>query len=189
MNRVLFVFMIFGCTMCFGQITMIGDDNLSAFGKCMDGDNDTLTLEDEYNYPDFKAGKLYYRILSNYSDTIVEVYDSFCRCDIDENLSQLDTCIIPDRVIYEGKIYTVKGIGYGVFQTCPKLKKVVLPNTITYIAHGNFMYCDSLMSINIPPSVKRVGPPNFGMNSYVESVYRSLPDTIEYVRLADINPW
>lgn len=183
MKRIFIICLLCIGTLCSAQLVVIGDNDLSEIWRC------TTVEDDYYPLPDFKAGLLYYRILSQYSDTIVEVYDSACDCDEDANYSQLDTCIIPQKVIYEGKSYTVKGIGVSVFLHCSKLKKVVLPNTITYIAHGNFMYCDSLLNINIPTSIKRVGPTNFGMNPYVENMYKQLPDSIERTPYADINPW
>ena len=38
-------------------------------------------------------------------------------------------------------------------------------------------------------SVKRIGPSNWDMNSYVQSIYEQLPDSIERVSWEDINPW
>lgn len=187
MKYIIILTILLFSTICQGQVT-IGDDDLSEVWKCVNKWDEELA-EYDYEIPDFKAGLLYYKILSQYSDSIVEVYTSACKCDEDSNYSQLDTCIVPERVIYKGKTYIVKGIGFGVFFKCSKLKKVVLPNTITYIAHGNFEFCDSINSLNIPYSVKRIGPLNWSMNSYVESIYKQLPDSIERVRWADINPW
>ena len=166
---------------CTGQIVSYGEDDLSEFYKCWDSELG------EDSPPDFKAGLLYYKILRQYGDTIVEVYHSSCKCDEDANYSQLDTCVIPEEVIYAGTPYIVKGIGFSAFYGCSKLKKIVLPNSITYIAPTSLNFCDNLMSINIPLSVKRVGPPNWGMNPYIYSVFEHLSDTM-YVNDVNIVP-
>ena len=187
MRNLIIITILFFNTICQAQVP-IGDDDLSEIYKRLNQWEEERA-EYDYEIPNFKAGLLYYKILSQYSDSIVEVYSCPGSCNEDPFYSQLDTCIVPDRVIYKGKTYIVKGIGFGAFYNCSRLKKVVLPNTITYIAHGNFMYCDSIMNLNIPMSVKRIGPSNWGMNSYVQSLYEQLPDSIERVRWKDINPW
>lgn len=187
MKNIFISCMLFISVLCSGQ-TMIGDDDLSEIWKC--NPDTTIEVEDDYYYPDFKAGLLYYKILELYSDTLVEVYPPQCECANDKNYSQLDTIVIPEKVIYKEKIYTVKGIGWGAFDGCKNLKKVVLPNTVTYIARYAFDGCDSIMSINIPSSLKRIGPPSWELNSYMEDVYKQLPDSIEYVPYGlGINPW
>ena len=185
MKKVLISSILFVSIVCFGQIVEKGDNDLSEYYKCVD------EYYDSDEFPDFKAGQLYYRILSHYSDSIVEVYDPACRCDEDTNYSQLDTLIVPEKVLYKGKIYVVKGIGAAAFIRCHRLKKVVLPNTLTYIAPDAFNECDSIISINIPRSVKRVGRPNSAwMSQYVYNVFKQLPDSVEYLQCGyDINPW
>ena len=172
---------------CYGQVVVIGDGNLSAAGECIPTP-EQVTVDDYYP-PDFKAGLLYYRILNPYCDTLVEVYPGSCDCDKDVNYSQLDTCVVPNKVSYNGKIYTVYGVGWATFSGCSRLKKVVLPNTMKYIAPGNFEECDSLMSIIIPPSIKQVGKPNWSMNEYVQEVYKQLPDSVERTLVTPYLPW
>ena len=43
------------------------------------------------------------------------------------------------------------------FVNCTKLKKIILPNTITYIGNGAFALCTNLEEITIPDSVKFIG--------------------------------
>ena len=172
---------------CYGQVVIMGDGNLSAAGKCIPAPEEEA--EDDYYPPDFKAGLLYYKILEQYNDTLVEVYPGSCRCDEDVNYSQLDTCIVPDKVFYNGKMYTVYGVGFATFSNCSKLKKVILPNTMKYIAPGNFEYCDSIKSITIPPSIKQVGKPNWSMNEYVQEVYKQLPDSVERTLVTPYLHW
>lgn len=184
MKRLLIInILLFINTICTAQLIAIGEEDLSDYYECWD-----IYTDDNYD-PDFKAEGLYYRILKMYSDTLVEVYSSLCECDSDANYSQIDTCTIPERVVFNGKIYTVVGIGNSVLNNCSRLKKVVLPNTITYIGPWAFDYCDSLVSINIPTSLKRVGRPHPFMGDFMREVYKQLQDSIEYVWGVNINPW
>lgn len=179
MERFLINLFLFVSLPCIGQIIPVGDDDLSALWKC---EPDLIPYEDDYELPDFKAGALYFRILGEYGDSIVEVYPPKCNCNEDDHYSQLDTCIIPAKVIYNDKIYVVKGIGAFAFDGCSRLKKVVLPNTITYIGPGAFSMCDSIISINIPESVKRVCYPDYDiwLSPYIYDVFQALPDSIKY---------
>lgn len=183
MKRMYIIGMLCMSTMCFGQVVETGDSDLSEFYKCVD------IYYDSNDFPDFKAGSLYYRILRQYSDTIVEVFYPACKCFEDTNYSQLDTLVVPEKVIYNDTAYIVKGIGFGAFSDCPKLKSVVLPNTIVYIGPYAFDGCHNLMNINVPTSLKRIGPPFWDMSPCLEEMYKLLPDSIEYVRWANINPY
>lgn len=188
MKRLIFIVFLSVNTICsFGQSIVVGNADLSEAYKCLPSSNESII--DDYDFPDFKAGLLYYKILEQYNDTLVEVYPGSCRCDEDVNYSQLDTCIVPDKVFYNGKMYTVYGVGFAAFSGCSKLKKVILPNTMKYIAPGNFEECDSIMNITIPPSVKQVGKPNWGMNEYVQEVYKQLPDSVERILVTPYLPW
>ena len=190
MKKILIIGLLCISAICSGQDVVVGDDDLSEIWKCDTSLEEIEFTEDDYYPPDFKAGLLYYRILDYISDTLVEVYMPQCECKKDKNYSQLDTVVVPEKVIYKGKTYIVKGIGWMAFNGCKNLKKIVLPNTITYIATAAFDGCDNLMSINMPSSLKRIGPPSWYLNSYMEDFYKQLPDSIEYVRYGwGINPW
>lgn len=190
MKNILIICLLCISATCLGQNIVIGDDDLSEIRKCDPSPEEIEILEYDYYPPDFKAGLLYYRILDYISDTLIEVYMPQCECIEDKNYSQLDTVVVPEEVIYNGKTYIVKGIGWMAFNGCKNLKKLVLPNTITYIATAAFDGCDSLMSINIPSCLKRIGPPSWYLNSYMKDIYKQLPDSIEYVRYGwGITPW
>ena len=172
MKYTLIFSLLFINTICIGQVVIEKNDNLFEFYRCWDAN---LNEDDP---PDFKDGLLYYKILKQYGDSVVEVYHSACWCDEDVNYSQLDTCFIPAEVMYNGKTYIVKGIGYGAFYGCSKLKKIVMPNTLTYIAPMSLNFCDSLTSINIPTSLKQVYKPNWTMNPYIYDIFKQLSDKI-----------
>jgi len=65
--------------------------------------------------------------------------------------------VIPDRVQYAGEIYSVTGIGQYAFDSCERLKSIVLPISITDIGIMAFNHCTSLKSIIIPKNVKSLG--------------------------------
>ena len=50
----------------------------------------------------------------------------------------------------------------GFFYNCPKLTKVIIPDTVKYIGGGAFQNCESLKSIIIPSSVTEIREYAFG---------------------------
>lgn len=62
------------------------------------------------------------------------------------NYSELDTLIVPEGV---------QALGYLTGGMCPKLTKVVLPDTITDVGSG-FWKSENLKEINIPAGVKEI---------------------------------
>ena len=56
---------------------------------------------------------------------------------------ELEVCIIPTVIYYEGKSYTVTRIGEAAFANAIYLEKVVLPDTITSIGNRAFEGCIS----------------------------------------------
>lgn len=67
---------------------------------------------------------------------------------------------IPTSHEYETKEYPVIQIspewGSGAFAGCIHLKKVVIPNTITFIGQSSFSGCSALEKVYIPSSVKQI---------------------------------
>jgi hypothetical protein len=66
-----------------------------------------------------------------------------------------DDVVVPSTVEYEGKTYTVTGIGENAFDNCD-VSSVTLPNTITTLYHGAF-WSASLKQLTIPSSVTFIG--------------------------------
>ena len=65
---------------------------------------------------------------------------------------------------------------YGLFQYCPNLKDIVIPNSVTSIYGGAFYSCPSLTSITIPASVTSIGDYAFqltGLTNIVIKTYLS----------------
>ncbi len=89
-----------------------------------------------------------------------------------------DTITIPETITYEGTEYTVRSIGYGggwisgapsmsgyyyyiVVPNNYRVKKVVLPNTLTKINKCAFRNNSNMTTITIPGSVKEIGESAF----------------------------
>lgn len=99
--------------------------------------------------------------------------------------------VIPEEVIYEGKIYPVKKIiepteitAYsnnsvecenGAFENC-QIKSIVLPNTIEVIEGGAFQNCYNLEFVKLPDSVKVLGEASFAGCYKLKQI--ELPNTI-----------
>jgi hypothetical protein len=95
---------------------------------------------------DFKTGGIYFKRLDKSN---VEVSRGTYRMSGD--------VIIPSRVKYNKRFFTVKGIGDNAFVLCNQLKSVSIPSTVTYIGTTAFGGCTSLKSIVIPRSVTQIG--------------------------------
>lgn len=66
------------------------------------------------------------------------------------------TVTIPEKIRFEGDIYTVVSILDHAFDKCAKLGKVNLPNTIETLCGWSFQNCEGLSTITIPESVKKI---------------------------------
>ena len=75
--------------------------------------------------------------------------------------------IIPDKVSYKGRKYTVTAIGRRAFAECDALSSITLPITITTIDNLAFTNCHNLYSISIPHSVTTI---NYGAFSECENL-------------------
>lgn len=105
---------------------------------------------------DFKVDELYYNILSE-EDGTVEITR---RNSYYYNLS--GEFIIPQKIIYNNKTYTVKAIGDGAFSHCTNLNSIIIPHSVTSIGEDAFGDCSSLTSISFPNSITSIGSYAFG---------------------------
>lgn len=88
---------------------------------------------------DFKDGDLYYEILSeaNRSIEVVSSYEYKNRTNI----------VVPPKVIYLNKTYTVTSIGSYAFDGCSKLTSLTIPNSVIFIGDNSFYGCSGLINI------------------------------------------
>ncbi|MBP3573805.1 MAG: leucine-rich repeat domain-containing protein [Prevotella sp.] len=108
---------------------------------------------------DFEVDGIYYNITSS-SKLTVEVtyqgsyYDSYS----DEYTGSV---VIPEKVTYDSKEYSVTSIGDWAFGSCFGLTSVTIPNSVTSIGNSAFSYCYGLTSVTIPNSVTSIGDSAF----------------------------
>ena len=140
---------------------------------------------------DFEYRSLRYNIVGTNS---VEVARSpFCSGDI----------VIPSSIYYNGKTYTVTGIGENAFGDIININSVTIPNSVTYIGKyafeegfmtsvtmgngvksigmGAFQVCHNLSSITIPSSVTSIGSGAFNYCSKLKTILseRAIPIEID----------
>ena len=123
---------------------------------------------------DFEVDGIYYRIIG----LKVEVtyrggsYDSYS----DEYSGSV---VIPEKVTYNGKEYSVTGIREYTFYNCSGLTSVTIPNSVTYISEYTFYNCSGLTSVTIPNSVTGIGICAFSGCSGLTSV--TIPNPVTYI--------
>ena len=84
------------------------------------------------------------------------------------------TVIIPEFVTYNGKLYSVTGIGYRAFYNCSSLTLITIPNSVTSIGSTAFKGCSSLTSVTIPNSVTSIDDYAFsGCNNLISVTLES----------------
>lgn len=122
---------------------------------------------------DFKVGGIYYNITSVSGMTVEVTYERIWdnssygypyRCTYTGDIE------IPESVCFDGKEYSVTGIGAYAFCTSPSsslegymsnLKSIKLPSSVTTIGQCAFYMCDALSSLIIPSSVSQIGNQSF----------------------------
>ena len=65
--------------------------------------------------------------------------------------------VIPEKVIYDGKEYSVTSIGDNAFSNWPCPTSVTIPSSVTSIGESAFHGCSGLTSVTIPEGVTSIG--------------------------------
>lgn len=119
--------------------------------------------------------------------------------------TEINEVVIPSKITYGGKTYTVGGIADGAFNTIlgkkitkitlpstietigkrafreSKLKTITLPSSLTKICDYAFYDCDGLTSITIPSKVSYIGVSAFDDCDYITSFsFASSSSSITY---------
>lgn len=115
------------------------------------------------NAYDFESNGIYYKVTSNNTCAVVNT---------GEDNSYSGDIVIPEKVNYNEKEYTVTSIGANefhvedeAFKNCIKLKAISLPNTIKYISYSSFEGCIMLKQITIPSKVTEL--PSYTFNGCI----------------------
>ena len=109
----------------------------------------------------FEVDGIAYHITSS-TDMTVEV--------ISKSEKYSGDVVIPESIQYNGKEYSVTGIGKMAFYKNSGLTSISLSNSIITIGDQAFEYCSSLSSIIIPDNVSSIGSFAFGECNNLTSV-------------------
>lgn len=124
---------------------------------------------------DIKVGAIWY----NFDDATETAEVTFKGSEADYDNRYKGSVTIPEKVKYNGKEYTVTGIGEKAFYRCEKVTAVTLPNTITSIGENAFYDCLALSKIVIPASVTNIDKYAFWLCLNLLNV--ELPTTVETI--------
>ena len=99
---------------------------------------------------------------------------------------EIKSKVIPYGIVgLNGSTYNTRIVSLGAFEDCPKMKEIILPNTITTIEESAFR-CRSLTNIVLPASLLEIEAGAFNYSSKLESII--IPDgitSIPYVMCLD----
>ena len=69
--------------------------------------------------------------------------------------------VIPSKVTYDEKEYSVISIGDSAFFFCHELTSITIPQSIINIGNRAFYHCNGLESVMIPNSITKIGDAAF----------------------------
>lgn len=64
--------------------------------------------------------------------------------------------VIPESLLFNDSIYSVRGINYYAFVGCKELESVIIPESVSDLGYGSFAGCSGLSSAIIPSSVSEI---------------------------------
>ena len=103
---------------------------------------------------DFEVDGIYYDITSSSDLTVAVTYRGTLFNHYSNEYS--GSVVIPNKVTYNSKEYSVTSIGYSAFEDCSGLTSVTIPNSVTSIGGSAFRGCLGLTSVTIPNSVTSI---------------------------------
>ena len=87
--------------------------------------------------------------------------------------------VVPEKITYESKVYSVVSIGSNAFANCYNLTNVTISNGVTSIQDSSFLWCTSLKSVKIPDTVTSIGKYAFGACTSLTSL--AIPESVTSV--------
>lgn len=75
---------------------------------------------------------------------------------IREKTAYTGAVVVPEKVKYKGRTYTVTGVGDGAFYKRKQLTSVTLPTSIRYIGKSSFESCVKLDTVNLSSSLDSI---------------------------------
>ena len=108
---------------------------------------------------DFVVDGIYYYITSSGDLTVSVTYQGNSYYEYYNEYS--GSVVIPEKVTYNSKEYSVTSIGYSAFAHCSCLTSVDIPNFVISIGDEAFYGCSCLTSVDIPNSVTSIGKKAF----------------------------
>lgn len=79
--------------------------------------------------------------------------------------------VIPERVVFNGDVYTVTSIGFNAFYCHHGVTSIRIPNTVTTIKNQAFIYADALKSVYFSSSVTTIENYAFYDNHSLTTIY------------------
>ena len=112
---------------------------------------------------------IYYKLTDNSSANEVEITNG---------AAYIGDITIPETVTFEGKTYTVVGVGPEAFRYCTGLSSISLPASLRYIGNYAFTSCNKLVEIDLSKTqqLTSIGYEAFYNLSNLESI--DLPNTL-----------
>lgn len=126
----------------------------------------------------FEVDGIYYNILSE-EDRTVEIANNCNGFICSPSAEGVRNLVIPQRVTFGGRTYTIAAIGRQAFNTNDDLISVIIPSSVTTIENSAFDSCDSLISVAIPNSVTTIGDFAFGTCVALSSVM--IPNSVTMI--------
>jgi len=103
---------------------------------------------------DAYVGGIYYNFSGSHAFVSYKEYDSYANHFV---AGYRGNVVVPASITYNGKTYSVTGIGGYAFADCKDLKSVTIPESVTSIDWYAFVNCTGLTAITIPSSVTNIG--------------------------------
>ena len=94
---------------------------------------------------DFEVDGIYYRITSSSDLTVSVTYQGSSY----KSAVYSGSVVIPEKVTYDSKEYSVTSIGERAFYECSGLTSITIPNSVTSIGQYAFESCSGLTAVHI----------------------------------------